>query len=93
MRPAHQSPPPSPKPFRITIKKYQYETLYKAINMLKPDYKKLICQYYGIKCDNMTLEQIANVNNVTRQAIDSKKNNALKELKRNYIKLGGTKIE
>ncbi len=75
------------------IKKEQYEILYKAINMLKPSYKKIICEYYGIGCKNMTLENIAQKSKITRQAVNVKKENALRDLRKNMRKLGGIDIE
>ena len=68
-----------------------YKILYKAIDMLKPSYKEIIIKYFGINCLPKTLEQIAKEKNVSRQAINVKKNNALKELKQKYLKLGGVK--
>lgn len=70
------------------IKKEQNEILYKAIDMLKPTYKDIICKYYGIKCKKLTLERIAQNHKISRQAIQIKKNIALQILKRNLIKLG-----
>lgn len=74
---------------RYIIKQEQYETLYKAINMLKPTYKKLICDYYGIGTDSKTFDELAITYKITKQALSVKKNNALKELRKIYKKLEG----
>lgn len=70
------------------IKQETNSFLYKAINMLKPTYKQLICDYYGINTISSTLDQISNKYKISRQALYVKKKNALKELKKNMKKLG-----
>lgn len=75
------------------IKKEQYEIMYKAIDMLKPEYKNIICKYYGIKCNRLTLEQISQIYKISRQAVNAKKENALRDLRKNMRKLGGIDIE
>lgn len=75
------------------IKKEQYSLLYKAINMLKPTYKDIICYYYGIYKEQISLTDLAKKFNVSRQAINIKKQNAIKKLRRNMKKLGGLDVE
>ena len=75
------------------IKKDQIELLYKAIDMLKPTYKDIICYYYGIYKKQISLTELAEKFNVSRQAINIKKQNAIKELRKNMRKLGGLDVE
>lgn len=75
------------------IKKDQISLLYKAIDMLKPTYKDIICYYYGIYKEQLTLTDLAKKFNVSRQAINIKKQNAIKELRKNMRKLGGLDVE
>ena len=75
------------------IKKDQIELLYKAIDMLKPTYKDIICYYYGIYKKQISLTELAKKFNVSRQAINIKKQNAIKELRKNMRKLGGLDVE
>ena len=71
------------------LKKEQYDILYKAINMLKPTYKEIICKYYGINCKKETLGEIAKNYNISRQALNAKKDNALQKIRKYYKSLGG----
>ena len=75
------------------IKKEQNEILYKAIDMLKPTYKDIICRYYGINCKKEKLEKMAKSYGISRQALSVKKDNALKKLKKNIEKMGGIYFE
>ena len=75
------------------IKKEQYEILYKAINMLKPSYRYIICHYYGVQCKKLTLEDMAKKYKISRQAVSVKKDCALRDLRKNMRKLGGIDIE
>lgn len=70
------------------IKKELYETLYKTIDTLKPTYKDIICKYYGINSKRYTLQELADLYNISRQAINVKRDNALKKLKQKIIKDG-----
>lgn len=70
------------------IKNEIYESLYKAIDSLKPTYKDIICKYYGIKSKRYTLQELADIYNISRQAINVKRDNALKKLKQKIIKYG-----
>ena len=63
------------------IKKEEYEDLYEAIDKLKPSYKEIICDYFGIKRPKKTLESMSKESHVSRQAMNAKKDNALKKLK------------
>lgn len=73
------------------VKNELYETLYKAIDTLKPTYKDIICKYYGIKSKRYTLQELADIYNISRQAINVKRENALKKLKQKIIKYGVSK--
>ena len=73
------------------IKNEMYESLYNAIDTLKPTYKDIICKYYGIKSKRYTLQELADIYNISRQAINVKRENALKKLKQKIIKYGVSK--
>ena len=75
------------------IKKDQISLLYKAIDMLKPTYKDIICYYYGIYKEQLSLTDLAKKFNVSRQAINIKKQNAIKKLRNNMRKLGGLDVK
>lgn len=75
------------------IKKEQYISLYKSINMLKPIYRDIICSYYGIYTERLTLEQIAKKYNITKQAINVKRQNAIKKLRKIMRKMGDLNVE
>lgn len=78
---------------KYIIKKEEYELLYKAIDKLKPTYKKIICEYYGINQEPKTLEYLSKIYKISKQAISVKKENALKELRKIYKKKRWDKIE
>lgn len=78
---------------KYIIKKEEYELLYKAIDKLKPAYKKIICEYYGINQEPKTLEYLSKIYKISKQAISVKKENALKELRKIYKKKRWDKIE
>lgn len=69
------------------LKKEQYEFLYKALDKLKPSYKKIICENYGIGIKKKTLDVIAKESKVSRQAINVKKKLALKKLKKYILEM------
>lgn len=71
------------------IKKEEIEILYKAINMLKPTYKDIICKNYGIGCHKESEEKIAAEQKVSKQAVNEKKKVALKQLKKYILEIGG----
>lgn len=76
-----------------TIKKEQIMLLYKAINMLKPSYKDIICYYYGLYKEQLTLTELAKKYNVSRQCINIKKQSAIKKIRKNMRKLGGLDVK
>ena len=70
------------------IKKSEYETLYKAINMLKPKYKKIICDYFGIKSNKRSFQEMSKDYGVTKQALSAEKNYAIRDLRKKLYQLG-----
>ena len=68
------------------IEKETNEKLHKAINSLKPIYKDVICRYYGFYGKDYTLEEISQIYGISKQAVYVKKENALKQIKKEMIK-------
>lgn len=64
------------------------ELLFKAISKLKPTYRDIIFKYYGIYGKRYTLQELADIYHISRQAINVKKDNALKKLKEIAKKIG-----
>lgn len=70
------------------LKDEVYGFLYKALDTLKPTYKDIICKYYGINSKRYTLQELADLYKVSRQAINVKRDNALKKLRIKIMKYG-----
>lgn len=70
------------------VKEAEYQSLYKAIDKLKPHYKKILCNYFGINCEKKSLESMAKDFGISRQAVAVKKDNAVRDLKKILIKMG-----
>lgn len=64
------------------ITKEENKKLYCAINNLKPDYKKIIKEIYGIGTNPKKIIEIAKESKVSRNAINDKRLRALKHLKK-----------
>ena len=66
------------------IKKQEIKKLREYLNKLKPSYKKIICDFYGIDRDKKTLAEMSIEYGVSRQAVCVKKDNALKKLRKMF---------
>ena len=73
------------------IKNEIYESLHKAINTLKPVYQDIVYKYYGFNGKKYTLEELAQLYNVSKQAMLAKKKNILKKLKNKLMEYGVNK--
>lgn len=70
------------------LKKEECEFLYRCINKLKPIYKEIICDSFGIYRKPKSVEEISKKYGVSKQTIYVKQRNAISKLKNMYKKEG-----
>lgn len=66
------------------IKKEDYEILHKNLNKLKLQYKNILCDFYGINTKKLSIEEMKEKYNITRQALYAKRKNAIQKLRKMY---------
>lgn len=70
--------------FRNLIRKHDKEKLEQIINSinLREDERFILYNYYGLNCEPLTLQQIGEIFNVTRERIRQKKESALNKIRK-----------
>lgn len=69
--------------FEKSIEQQDYENyIYNLILKLRPSYQEVLCKYFGIKEEPKNIPEISKEKGVSKQCIQQKIKNALKEFKR-----------